>query len=51
MVKTMFKVFYKVLLAIGAVFAALLIIRCINDRRESYIEIYNDYDDFDEEMY
>lgn len=53
MFKTMFKVFFKIMLALGAVFAALAFIRYLDGRRNDYIEIYNedDEDEYGEELY
>ena len=45
-----FKVFFKVLLALGAVFAAVAALQYFALQQSDYIEIYND-DDTDEEYY
>ena len=51
MIKTFFKVFFKVLLAIGGVFVIVTVLRQLSDEHSDYIEIYNDQDEFDEEYY
>lgn len=42
MIRTAFKVFFKVLLALGAVFGALALLQYIDNNQSDYIEIYND---------
>ena len=47
--KTVVKTFFKVLLALGAVFGVLALVRYWNEQRADYIEIYND--DLDEGLF
>lgn len=48
----MFKVFFKVLLALGAVFGVVALLQYLQEQRSDYIEIYNDeYDGFDGEYF
>ncbi len=44
MIKTIFKAFFKVLLALGAVFAVVSILQYFEEGRDDYIEIYNSDD-------
>lgn len=46
----MFKVLFKVLLALGAVFAAVAAIQYYFNKQADYIEIYND-DGLDEDYF
>ena len=47
MIRTIFKAFFKVLLALGTVFAVVSILQYFEDSRDNYIEIYNSDDGFD----
>ncbi len=47
--KTAFKTFFKVLLALGVVFGLVAALRYMNEQRADYIEIYND--DLDEGLF
>ncbi len=51
MFKTVFSVFFKVLFALGVVFAALAALRYFSDQKGDYIEIYNDEDECMEDLY
>lgn len=52
MIRTMLKMIFKILLALGLVAAGLTALRYLNERRSDYIEIYNNSDDeFDEDLY
>lgn len=52
MFKTIFKVAFKIMLALGAVFAALAFLQYLDSRKNNYIEIYNEDDDeYGEELY
>ncbi|MGD9560586.1 MAG: hypothetical protein AB7V55_08290 [Oscillospiraceae bacterium] len=42
MFKTIFRVLFKVLLALGAVFAVVSVLQYFEDQKNDYIEIYND---------
>lgn len=42
MLRVIFKVLFKVLLALGAVFAAVAVLQYLDDQKADYIEIYND---------
>lgn len=42
MIKTMFKLFFKVLFAIGIVAGVLALLRIWDENNNDYIEIYND---------
>lgn len=42
MFKLIFKVFFKVLLALGAVFAVFAALQYFANQQSDYIEIYND---------
>lgn len=46
-----FKVLLKVLLALGAVFAAVAVFQYFAAQQSDYIEIYNDDDDAEEEYF
>lgn len=48
----MMKVLFKVLLALGAVFAVFSALMYLDSQKTDYIEIYNDdEDDYDEEYF
>lgn len=48
----MFKILFKILLALGAVFAAVSLLMYLDEQRTDYIEIYNDEEDgFDGEYF
>lgn len=49
--KTVFGVLFKVLLALGAVFAVLALLRRFGEKQDDYIEIYNDDDDWGGDFY
>lgn len=55
MLSSIFKVIFKILLALGVVFGALVLLQRFSDRRTNYIEIYNEGEDedfgLDEELY
>ncbi|MDL2293653.1 hypothetical protein LJC60_03380 [Ruminococcaceae bacterium OttesenSCG-928-D13] len=42
MLRTIFKTFFKVLLALGAVFGVVALLQYLDDQKADYIEIYND---------
>ncbi|MDL2219324.1 hypothetical protein LJC04_03160 [Ruminococcaceae bacterium OttesenSCG-928-O06] len=42
MLRFIFKTFFKVMLALGAVVAALAALRYFEEQQNDYIEIYND---------
>lgn len=47
--KTAFKTFFKVVLALGLVFGVVAALRYLNEQKTDYIEIYND--DLDEGLF
>lgn len=52
MFKFLFTLLWKLAIAAGVLFAALVVLRLVEDRRGDYIEIYNDEDEtLDEELF
>lgn len=50
MIRAIFRVLFKVLLALGVVAAVAAVIQYLDEQKPDYIEIYND-DGFDGESY
>lgn len=51
MFRNIVSVFVKVMLALGAVYLLLAVVRRLTDDHSDYIEIYNDQDDFEGDFY
>lgn len=49
MIKTIFKILMRLVLAAGAVLAAFTVLQYISNKKGDYVEIYND--DADEEFF
>ena len=49
--KTFFKTLFKILFGLAAVYAILLAVRSISDKRGDYIEIYNDEDNLEGDFF